>query len=261
MAGLTIMNTGFKKLNKSLQSPFAHPYPPVMDTANYICEEIKKNVKSSFADELIFLTSKYSKIQTSQKQALDKMTPLGRALVLSGPSYSPLAGKVFDKVDGRIQAYNKWEALVAGNMIWNHKSVIIQLQNSQKWACDSTTGLKFMYDIWSNIHYGFVGRFVGFTEFELINGAGYAQICDNKKPLWEWTTAYVVNRFVDIGDADILGGFDDAEDTQAIKVGFSLYNKFGKAAFALTSQDIINEILSFYYNDKPIHVAKCEYHR
>lgn len=36
------MNTGFKKLNKSLQSPFAHPYPPVMDTANYICEEIKK---------------------------------------------------------------------------------------------------------------------------------------------------------------------------------------------------------------------------
>ena len=92
------MNTGFKKLNKSLQSPFAHPYPPVMDTANYICEEIKKNVKSSFADELIFLTSKYSKIQTSQKQALDKMTPLGRALVLSGPSYSPLAGKVFDQV-------------------------------------------------------------------------------------------------------------------------------------------------------------------
>lgn len=62
MAGLTIMNTGFKKLNKSLQSPFAHPYPPVMDTANYICEEIKKNVKSSFADELIFLTSKYRKI-------------------------------------------------------------------------------------------------------------------------------------------------------------------------------------------------------
>lgn len=151
--------------------------------------------------------------------------------------------------------------LLPGNMIWDHKSVIIQLQNSQKWACDSTTGLKFMYDIWSNIHYGFVGRFVGFTEFELINGAGYAQICDNKKPLWEWTTAYVVNRFVDIGDADILGGFDDAEDTQAIKVGFSLYNKFGKAAFALTSQDIINEILSFYYNDKPIHVAKCEYHR
>lgn len=39
-----------------------------------------------------------------------------------------------------------------------------------------------MYDIWSNIHYGFVGRFVGFTEFELINGAGYAQICDNKSP-------------------------------------------------------------------------------
>lgn len=90
-----MMNTEYKKSNKPLQSPFAHPYPPVMNTANYICEEIKKNVKSSFANELIFLTSKYSKIQTSQKQTLDKMTPLGRALVLSGPSYSLLAGKVF----------------------------------------------------------------------------------------------------------------------------------------------------------------------
>lgn len=189
------------------------------------------------------------------------MTPLGRTLVLSGPSFSPFAGKVLDKVDGRIQAYNKWKALVAGNMMWDHKSAIIQLQNSQKWACDSTTGLKFMYDIWSNIHYGFVGRFVGFTEFELINGAGYAQICDNKKSLWEWTTAYVANRFVDIGDADILGGFDDAEDTQAIKAGFSLYNKFGKAVFALTLQDIINAILSLYYKGKPIHVTKCEYHK
>lgn len=256
-----MMNTEYKKSNKLLQSPFAHPYPPVMDTANYICKEIKKNVKSSFADELIFLTSKYSKIQASQKQALDKMTPSGRALVLSSPSYSPLAGKVFDKVDGRIKAYNKWKALVAGGMIWDHKPAILSMQHSQKWACDSTTELKFMYDIWSNIHYGFVGRFVGFTEFELINGAGYAQICENNKSLWKWTMTYVANRFVDIGDADILGGFDDAEDAQSIKVGFSLYNRFGEIPFALTPQDIINEILSFYYNDKPIHVIKCEYHR
>ena len=29
----------------------------------------------------------------------------------------------------------------------------------------------------------------------------------------------------------------------------------------ISSQGIINEILSFYYNDKPIHVTKCEYHR
>lgn len=67
-----MMNTEYKKTIKPLQSPFAHPYPPVMDTANYICEEIKKNVKSSFAEELIFLISKYNKTQTTQKQALDK---------------------------------------------------------------------------------------------------------------------------------------------------------------------------------------------
>ena len=256
---------------------FMHPYPPAMRTAEYICEEIKKNVKSLAAKELISLISKY------------KMTPLGRALVMS----SPLADTTFRtlEVEGRIRAYSKWASLVAGGKIWDHKDYIrVNIQEGQIWACDSTTRLKFMYDIWSNIHYGFVGKFVGFTEWELVNGAGAAQVWDNTlKPLWdnmksksarelaksvletsprelaksvrEGATKYVANRFVDIGDADILGGFDDAEDTQAIKVGFSLFNKFGKTTFALTPQNIINEIQSFYYKGKPMHVGKCEYHR
>lgn len=78
-----MMNTKPKKPSKTLQSPFAHPYSSVMDIANYICEEIKKNVKSLFANELIFLMSKHYKRQTNQKQAPNKMMPLGRALVLS----------------------------------------------------------------------------------------------------------------------------------------------------------------------------------
>lgn len=134
------------------------------------------------------------------------------------------------------------------------------MQNSMEWACDSTTELKFMYDIWSNIHYGFVGRYVGFTEFELINGAGYAQLGDNNRSVGQWLEQYAKNRFVDFGDADILGGFDDAEDTQAIKIGFSLFNKFGCAPELLKPQDIINEIMVFYNNNKPLHVEKCEYH-
>lgn len=113
---------------------------------------------------------------------------------------------------------------------------------------------------WSNIHYGFVGRFVGFTEFELVNGAGYAQLGDNKRPTVQWINQYVKNRLVDFGDADILGGFDDAEDTQAIKIGFSLYNKFGQAPHVMKPCDIINEIMFFYHNNKPLHVEKCEYH-
>lgn len=241
-------------------SALAHPYPPVINTATYICDEIKTNVKSVFAKELISLISNYNRMQTIQKQALDKMTPLGKILIMSSPSYCPVANKVADKLSGRIKAYSKWKNLVSRGKIWDHKPMILQRQNFLEWACDSTTELKFMYDIWSNIHYGFVGRYVGFTEYELVNGAGYAQIGDNTRSTGQWLKQYARNRFVDFGDADILGGFDDAEDTQAIKIGFSLFNKFGRAPELMKPQDIINEIMFFYKNNKPLHIKKCEFH-
>ena len=248
------------KTSISNNSPVIHLYPPVIDTATYICNEIKGNVRSIFAKELISLISNHNQTQVIQQQALDKMTPLGKALVMSGPTYNPVANKIADKVSGRIKAYSKWKNLVAKDKIWDHKKMVLQMQNSMEWACDSTTELKFMYDIWSNIHYGFVGRYVGFTEFELINGAGYAQLGDNNRSVGQWLEQYAKNRFVDFGDADILGGFDDAEDTQAIKIGFSLFNKFGCAPELLKPQDIINEIMVFYNNNKPLHVEKFEYH-
>lgn len=246
--------------SKASYSSHNHPYPPVMETATYICNEIKTNVKSVFAKELIYLLSHFDQAQNAQKQALDKMTPLGKVLIMSGPAYSPVVNKAADKISGRIKAYSKWKGLVAKDKIWDHKRMILQKQNSLKWACDNKTELKFMYDIWSNIHYGFVGRYVGFTEFELVNGAGFAQLGDNNRPIGQWLKQYVKNRLVDFGDADILGGFDDAEDTQAIKIGFSLFKKFGRAPELLKPQDIINEIMLFYHNHKPLHVEKCEFH-
>ena len=240
----------------------AHPCYPVVFTANYICEEIQKNVNSSEARELIslILMSEYSEIQPYQKPALDKTKTFVSDFILSGPSYILNAvGKVVSKAHARIQAYNKWVSLVGSGRIWDHKKEIIRQQGSY-WACDSTRGLKFMYDIWSNIHYGFVGRYVGFTEFELINGAGYSQLHNNEKSLREWRDTYITNRSLDKGNANILGRFDDPGDNQAIKVGFSLYDKFDKAVFSLTAQAIINEILLFYDNNKPIHVTTCECH-
>lgn len=208
-----IMDKKSSKTSKSNYSSLVHPYPPVMETAKYISDEIKKNIKSIFVKELISLISGYNQVQNVQKQAIDKMTLIGKALIMSCPTYSPVANKITDKVSGRIKAYSKWKGLVSKNGKWDHKNEILRLQKTLEWACDSTTELKFMYDIWSNIHYGFVGRYVGFTEFELINGAGYAQVRDNNHSTGQWLKQYAKNRFVNFGDADILGGFDDAEDT------------------------------------------------
>lgn len=255
-------NNTSKSANKQAAGSYipVHPYPPVLETAKYICEEIKKNVKTTDAKELIELLKYYNKAQNAQKEAFKKMTPFGRAAVSAlNPSYQ-LTNVASDKIGGRIQAYRKWAGLVAANKIWDHKKEIARRQGGY-WACDSTTQLKFMHDIWSNIHYGFVGRYVGFTTFELINGAGVAQIGDNTKSFGEWTKQYISNRFVDFGDADILGGFDDAADTQAIKVGVSLFNKFGAKPSTLTPQDILDELYLFYRNHKPLHIQKCEYHK
>ena len=237
-----------------------HPYPPVINTADYICKEIKRNVNTIEAKELIHLLNHYNKAQNSQKQALRKMTPLGRAAVSTfAPSYN-IASTVSDRISGRIQAYQKWKGLVAAKKRWDHKEKIKELQGGD-WVCDSTTQLKIMYDIWSNVHYGFVGRYVGFTAFELINGAGFAQLGDNNRSFSTWTKQYISNRFVDFGDADIIGAFDDAEDTQAIKVGMSLFDKFGSIPAALTPQLILDELYFFYQNNKPLHIETCEYHK
>ena len=38
----------------------------------------------------------------------------------------------------------------------------------------------YYYDVWSNIHYGYVGLSVGFDEKTLLGGADLAQVIDSK---------------------------------------------------------------------------------
>ncbi|WP_449018615.1 polymorphic toxin type 44 domain-containing protein [Prevotella sp.] len=49
----------------------------------------------------------------------------------------------------------------------------------------------FFYDLWSNIHYGFIGKAVGFTEWELTAGAGAVQLKDNNRSWGAWVSQYL----------------------------------------------------------------------
>lgn len=168
-------------------------------------------------------------------------------------------GNPFNVIENKIMAYKLWKELVAKDCIWDHKSYIQSTYG--QWVCNKKEGeyLKFFYDIWSNIHYGFVGKHADFLETELTNGAGYAQIGDNNKSLRSWETwrEYLKNRFVDFGDADILGGFDDPKDQQAIKIGFYLYDNHKEN---LTGSLIINRLLEVYKKGKPLSIEQCEQH-
>ena len=84
---------------------------------------------------------------------------------------------------------------------------------------------------------------------------------DNIKSSSEWGQQYLKNRLVDIGDADILGAFDDAEDAQAVKVGYSLYEKYGHVPQTLKPRDILHELYIFLQNHKPLAIEKCKIRR
>lgn len=76
-----------------------------------------------------------------------------------------------------------------------------------------------------NIHYGFIGKAVGFTEWELTAGAGVAQLKDNNRNLGAWVSQYIQNRIRELWDVDFLAAFDDASDNEAIKIGFRLWSQ------------------------------------
>lgn len=68
-----------------------------------------------------------------------------------------------------------------------------------------------------NIHYGFIGKAVGFTEWGLTAGAGVAQLKDNNRNLGAWVSQYIQNRIRKLWDADFLAAFDDASDIEGTK--------------------------------------------
>jgi len=70
-------------------------------------------------------------------------------------------------------AMMKWKEMVGYDQPWDHKE---QLKKAfGDWSLDGKRGMLYHYDIWSNIHYGYVGRAAGFPDWVLLAGAGYAQ--------------------------------------------------------------------------------------
>lgn len=76
---------------------------------------------------------------------------------------------------------------------------------------------QYYYDIWSNIHYGYVGAAAGFSESVLLDGAGLEQIgSDLLRQRWPKGSSGVTG----------LRRFDDFSDRAAIAMGLRLYPIF-----------------------------------
>ncbi|SDU23121.1 polymorphic toxin type 44 domain-containing protein [Halopseudomonas salegens] len=136
---------------------------------------------------------------------------------INGRQYICLSGAARTKVP----AYIAWAMLVRQDGPWDHKPIIARRFTP---AVDPGVPQHFhryhdrvyFYDVWSNIHYGYVGRACGFSESELLDGAGLEQIPSD-----------MLNRRVPWPNDGWFSGMrtlDHPEDRVSVEMGIELYN-------------------------------------
>ena len=210
--------------------------------ARYICDEIKKNVETSEV----------------------KLIRAANILASNSTHRDPLKGEqpeVILKIVGNLIAYMTWGYKVKSGAEWDHKKKIREMQKGIVYSCDksSLNPLQFSYDLWSNIHYGFIGAYAGFTEVELLVGAGVAQVFDNSPEQLEGNAE--VNRRIYDALSNRLGAEnDDPSDQQAILIGIRLYSEFKNRMSSFSSNDILRAVYRLYKQGLPISVKKCDNH-
>jgi hypothetical protein len=113
-----------------------------------------------------------------------------------------------------------WTGKVMQGAEWDHKPKLIKkfvspTTGSGAWH---TYGKReYYYDIWSNIHYGYVGKACGFSDSTLLDGAGLEQIgTDIVRMRWPSGASGVRG----------LRRFDDFSDRLSITMGVQLYSVF-----------------------------------
>ena len=112
-----------------------------------------------------------------------------------------------------------WGAMVAPNSVWDHKPKLrdmlglYQEQQDFYFPIEGDTEYEYFYDIWSNIHYGYVGMAAGFEAETLQAGAAVAG----------WA------------------GRNDEYDVLSIQIGIDLWEEYG---LALTSEQVRDAILA-----------------
>ncbi|HEX8596650.1 MAG TPA: polymorphic toxin type 44 domain-containing protein, partial [Pseudomonas sp.] len=107
---------------------------------------------------------------------------------LEQPFYTKMGGQPnFHGIaaGNQIAAAALWAEMVGQDQEWDHKPKLLTRFNGAAWHKYGKH--TYFYDIWSNIHYGYIGIACGFTEDWLFDGAGLEQIgSDSVRKLNKW---------------------------------------------------------------------------
>ena len=206
-----------------------HGEDGAIKVAEYIVEEIKKNVVSQYAKNMRYCNDLEGRLKEWQSLPL-----LQRALT---PVPEPMFGT----------AIGIWTERVAQNRPWDHKPIIKKLfkTSAVKRVINPKTGTvgesqyhkykthDYFLDVWSNIHYGYVGMSSGFDESTLLDGAGLEQ---------RGTNFLRGEVSVRTGNTGGQRDWDNIADRETISLGISLFRKYGTLANGLTAQVVLNSL-------------------
>lgn len=140
------------------------------------------------------------------------------------------------EMSARTAALLSWGLNVRQDGIWDHKPIIAKRFHprnpggQQHWHLYNTT--LYYYDVWSNVHYGFVGKAAGFSDSVLLDGAGLEQI---------GSTLLRFSRPQRDATVSGLRAWDDPHDRAGVEMGISLYQTNPSN---LTTQILLNAIIN-----------------
>jgi len=174
--------------------------------------EGKKTAIFSFLIEVGVKEADYSRFDKVLQYIYQEMTTNAQSQVVKDIKANLDKGNT-------LLAYFLWWNMVHPGANWDHKPKLekkLGLKESDDYYLPirGDTEHEFYYDIWSNIHYGFVGSAAGFD-------------------------ADTLHKYAESG---VLGaGKTDGGDKLSVQIGIDLWNKY---QLELTQSNVINEILS-----------------
>ncbi|MBX8499087.1 polymorphic toxin type 44 domain-containing protein [Pseudomonas lijiangensis] len=200
--------------------------PDMMEqVASYIAGEMNRNITHPSVLRMKKLTSFDAAAENEKFQKL--------------PWYARLSRPDFEAMElgNTVSAMALWAERVGQNRPWDHKVTIGQ-QFGGPWQKQGQ--VDYFYDIWSNIHYGYVGRAGGFSESILLDGAGLEQIAsDSIRKVQKWGERKGPHRSADI---EGMRAWDDIGDRVSISIGVKLYKQHPNGG--ITAKMLMDEVLA-----------------
>ncbi|MGW8464607.1 polymorphic toxin type 44 domain-containing protein [Pseudomonas sp. CLCA07] len=216
--------------------------PDMMEElASYIADEMNRNIHDSSVLKMKELLS-YDVAAATRKQ-------------MELPWYAQISTtspQVIGAANGAA-AMAIWTERVGQDRPWDHKPKIHKKFGGYY---HKQGKYDYFYDIWSNIHYGYVGRAGGLSESVLSDGAGVEQFAsDSIRKAFDWEKRRGPHATEGV---DGLKAYDDAPDRVSISIGIKLFAEHPNGG--VTAQMIMEKVLAVNPEDwgNGVNVHACK---